>query len=106
MVQNKSKRESKEVKAKELQDLRKENQQLRRENSRLRRDLDKRLSYEPDTNANTSDAGLEIAEIIQIPSTMNKECCPNCSSTNIGKMDLGHKEITVCKICKWRKISA
>jgi regulator of replication initiation timing len=96
IVQDRARKETKEVKNKELQELRKENQKLRRENSRLRRDLAKRLNYEPEE---------ATAEEFNIPAA-TKELCPECGSDNIGKMNLGSKEITVCKACKWRKISA
>jgi formamidopyrimidine-DNA glycosylase len=95
ITQNKAKKESKEVRAKELNELRKENQVLKRDNARLRRDLDKYLSYVPD-----EPEFLESLDI-KVEQKTNENSCPGCNTT-LTTIDLGAKILVVCKACKWR----
>jgi predicted RNase H-like nuclease (RuvC/YqgF family) len=95
-VQHIPKRESKDVKHAELQDLRKENQKLKRECARLRRELQKQTAY-----------SLEIEEQAETESTKKYEkeqICPVCGAVNsLTQMQLSVKVLTICKKCKWRK---
>jgi len=91
---NKARKESKEIKTKEFQEIRKENQRLRRENARLRREFEKYSNYEPPED--------QTPETIKLDESIRFQC-PECKSYKIINLSLGSKQITGCKECKWRQ---
>jgi len=86
------KRETQDIRASEVAELRSENQHLRRENARLRRELRRQP---PETNED--DSTLAEAE----PSKDTPKC-PKCKSHSLITLAMNDKNYTVCKDCKWR----
>ena len=100
VIQNRSKKETNDVRLHELQELRKENQKLIRENRRLRKSLEKYLNQID----NFDDEEVESLAVAQPTSTpkQDKEVCPDCQG-DFDVVDLGIKVLLFCKNCKYRK---
>lgn len=98
-VQNKPKRESKDVKASEYHELRGQVNKLRKQNAKLKRELERRANYIVDDEDVPSLAETEVVE----PKTNSSDGCPQCGSTNLTNIDLGAIILMVCKDCKYRK---
>lgn len=99
-AQNKEKRETNEVKAKELNELRRENHKLKRENARLRSDLDKYLSWQPEDIS--PEENLAKEEPVKLVKTLE---CPTCKNKDLSKLVVGSKTLHVCKKCSWRSMA-
>jgi hypothetical protein len=77
----------------EIRKLRSENRRILKENKRLRKELSKFIEQEFDEeNINEDTPTLKV-----------KELCPKCSSEDLVTVDLGIKQLTVCKQCKYRR---
>ncbi len=99
-VQNRTKKETNEVKLTELRELRSENQKLKRENARLKKDIARESSREPPIEEDEVSLAETESKGIIIPSG---NVCPNCRSQNLTIIPAGPKVITACKECSWRK---
>lgn len=86
------KRETQDIRASEVAELRSENQHLRRENARLRRELRRSPPIEVDEEGTMAD---------KEPSSDTPKC-PKCQSHNLIGLAMNDKNYTVCKDCKWR----
>lgn len=99
-VQQRPRRESKEIELKtELQMLRAQNQKLRRENSRLRRDNEKLLAREL-----SFDDFEDVQEPAKSEAPLAKpDLCPLECNVALRRIVTPVKTIVVCPTCKWRK---
>ncbi len=92
-VQNIPKKETKDIRASELNELKRENQKLRRECSKLRREVEKALSF----------VGEKEEEIEPAPEIiLDENRCMNCGSTNLVQFN---KFLIICRKCKYKKIT-
>ena len=94
-VRNLPKKESKDVKQAELNELRRENQKLKRECSRLKREVQKQLIFSSHTE--------EPVMLEETPHKTKVEECPNCGSPSLIQVKFSVNVMTVCSKCKWRK---
>lgn len=97
-TQHKPKKETQEIRAKDVAELKSENQKLRRENARLKREL---LKFDPSTVV--EEEVKSVGEIENVPAKPAFSC-PDCSGTEFTTLVLGPKTFMVCSDCKWRKI--
>jgi regulator of replication initiation timing len=96
---HRSRRETQEVRASEVQEFRAENQKLRRENARLRRELEKYLSAWGTNSAGEPEDALAGNEKKAKPAGMG---CLMCGGDKMVRIKMGAKTIVGCKDCKHR----
>jgi hypothetical protein len=96
---HRSRRETQEIRASEVQEYRAENQKLRRENARLRRELEKYLSA---WGTNTTGEPEEVMANTDKQGRSAGIGCLMCGSDKMIRIKVGAKTIVGCKDCKHR----
>lgn len=94
------KKDTQEIRAKEVAEYRTEAQRLRRENARLRRELQKMTStFAPDVQDEETTMERKVVEAASIVPG-----CPRCNSSSIATVKIGAKSIFGCKGCGYREV--
>lgn len=104
---HRKRRETQEIRAREVEDYRNENQRLRRTNAKLKRELEKFSTAWESNHSGESEEPMTKEEVNGIPATIKteyKEGCPECGSPNTGRVKIGAKTIVACKDCGRRKV--
>ncbi len=96
-TQHLPKKETKDLRLSELNDLRRENQKLKREVAKLRREVEKTIHLDK----TPPDDGWSPGHDTEF-TKKSEPVCPECGSSQLEQVQL-NKVFTICKKCKWRK---
>ena len=99
--QNRVKREVKDIKLSELNEIRKENQKLKRAVSKLKRELEKFEYLNLPKDDFEEPVKTETKEKVIEPDPSG---CPGCGNLKLTKVPIRGKTIIGCNICHWRKV--